>query len=409
MTTQESQKIGVTTATIIGMNAMIGSGIFSAPAIMASNVGPAGIVAYILVVISVWFMALSLARLAYLFPQEGSFYTYAKVWSGHIGGMLASGAYLCGLVIAMGLLSQVAGIYLQWFFPSCTQTQLGFIALMALVILNMFGVALSQLGQHILIVSTLFPLVATTLLCLTKINFAYLSPFAPHGFTNALKATRVVIFGFFGFESAASLFDIVKNPQRNVPRALTYAIIIVGILYTLFISSIILATPASLFTSANVPISDILRSIFPNSEWLIVSIHISILSAILGTIHSMIWGSSHLLMLLVKKMRSSCMQRLAHSGLATPKTSVLFIGLCIAFIYCTIHTPDLFFFLTASFIVFAYMMSMISLLTIKTEWQSGHTTITLLGLGTAAIIFCFALEGLIQEITKSMEHLTLLQ
>jgi len=56
-------KIGLATATIIGMNAMIGSGIFTAPAAMASYVGPAGILAYFFVVVSLWFIALSLSRL----------------------------------------------------------------------------------------------------------------------------------------------------------------------------------------------------------------------------------------------------------------------------------------------------------------------------------------------------------
>src|SRR5690606_878530 len=108
-------KIGVATATIVGMNAMIGSGIFTTPAALAANVGPAGILAFIFVVISAWFMAQSLARVAYLYPEEGAFYTYAKPWSGHVGGMLASMAYLFGLMIAMGLLAQMSGIYLQHF------------------------------------------------------------------------------------------------------------------------------------------------------------------------------------------------------------------------------------------------------------------------------------------------------
>jgi amino acid transporter len=111
------QKIGVSTATIVGMNAMIGAGIFSIPATLAAHVGPAGILALIFVIISIWFMATSIARLAYLFPEEGSFYTYAKQWSGHIGGMLAVTSYLIGLLIAMGLLCRQAGIYLHTFIP----------------------------------------------------------------------------------------------------------------------------------------------------------------------------------------------------------------------------------------------------------------------------------------------------
>ena len=60
----------------------------------------------------------------------------------------------------------------------------------------------------------------------------------------------------------------------------------------------------------------------------------------------------------------------------------------------------MFFDLTAIFIVFAYTMSMITLLTIKKEWQSGQNVKTILGIVTATIIFIFAAEGLIEEIIK---------
>ena len=89
MSTSNNQKIGVVTATIIGMNAMIGAGIFAVPATLASCVGPAGILTYVFVIIAVWFMAQSLARVAQLYPQEGSFYTYTKQWAGHVGGLIA--------------------------------------------------------------------------------------------------------------------------------------------------------------------------------------------------------------------------------------------------------------------------------------------------------------------------------
>ena len=263
METTQTQKIGVTTATIIGMNAMIGAGIFAAPAGLAAHVGPAGIIAYIFVVIAVWFMANSLAKVASLYPGEGSFYTYTKQWGGHAMGVAAISAYFIGLLIAMGLLSQAAGSYLHTFFPSVTPHALGLIALVSLVVLNMFGVVFSQLGQHILIGCTLFPLLATTILCFTKADISNLTPFAPYGLSNLFKALPFVIFGFFGFESAASLYSIVENPQKNVPRALTYSIAAVGLIYILFVTSIIVSTPLHLFTSPLTPLSEALRQLFP--------------------------------------------------------------------------------------------------------------------------------------------------
>ena len=234
--------------------------------------------------------------------------------------------------------------------------------------------------------------IATTILCLTKANFAYLTPFAPYGFGNVLKATRVVIFGFFGFECAASLFNIVEKPEKNVPRALTWSIILVGILYTLFVAAIILSTPLSLFTDARIPLSDTLSIIFPEYPWLITLIHFSILSAIIGTIHSMIWASSNLLTLLFKQVKKSSKMSLS------PRIAVLLVGACIAITYTTLTNLNLFFYLTAIFLVIAYGLSLITLLFINKEWKSGQNIITVLGLMTAAIIFFFAAEGLLNEI-----------
>jgi amino acid transporter len=391
-------KIGVATATIIGMNAMIGAGIFTAPAAMASHVGPAGILAFLFVVASIWFMAVSIARLAYLFPQEGSFYTYAKQWSGHMGGMLAVSAYFIGLLIAMGLLCRLSGTYLQSFFPDYSANTLGLVALFALVALNMFGVKMSEIGQHVLIFCTVFPLIVTTLLCLTKASLSNLVPFAPYGFGNAMKATRIVIFGFFGFECATSLFSIVKDPAKNVPKALTYSIILVGIIYTAFIGSIIISTPLSYFTHHDMKISEILIKLFPHYTWIAKFIDFSILAAIVGTVHSMIWACGSLLQVIIKKAQNQYAKKMVQKGWINTKSTVFFVGVCILLSYTLLHNLNLFFYLTALFIVFSFVMSMITLLNIKEEWKSQQNIKTILGIITATAIFAFALEGIVCEL-----------
>ncbi len=399
MANQSAAKIGLATATIIGMNAMIGTGIFTAPAAMASHVGPAGILAYIFVVISVWFIALSLSRVASLFPQEGSYYAYAKQWGGHVIGSIAGWAYMIGLLIAMGLLSQAAGDYLHQLLPMFSSYALGLITLITLVALNMFGVVLSEVGQYILIVCTLFPLLTTTVMCLLKADIQNLFPFAPFGFVNILKATRIVIFGFFGFECAASLFNIVANPQRNVPRAVTYSIVLVGLIYTLFIASLILSVPLGHFTNPNVPLPAILSIVFPQNPWMILIIHLSILSAIIGTIHSMIWSSSSLLLSLIKTIKSSAKNIITNYNFETQqRIAVGIVGFSIFVSFSLIKNMDLFFSLTAMCLVTANLLAMTTLLTIKEEWVSKRNIITILGVVTSLIILFFAVEGFIQEI-----------
>ena len=394
----QTNKIGVITATIIGMNAMIGAGIFTAPAAMGAYVGPAGILAYLFVVIAVWFLAQSLARLAELYPEEGSFYVYASKWGGHTIGLLASWAYFMGPIIAIGLLSQVAGFYLEPLFPSYSPHTLGLLTLLLIIVLNMCGIVMSEIGQQILIVCTTFPIIATTLICLSQAQLSNLTPFAPYGILNIFKATRAVIFGFFGFECATSLFAIVDNPKKNVPRAVTYAIILVGILYTLFIASLILSTPFELFSSPHVRITDILKVTFPHSPWLLYSIHLSILSAILGTIHSMLWSCSTLFIALVKKGKSNVSKKISHY--CSSSWAVAFVGCCTLLTFSSIHNIDLFFSLTAIVIISAFLLSMITLLTLPSEWRSGQNIKTIIGMLTALSILFFASEGLVQEILK---------
>ncbi|MBT3456316.1 APC family permease [bacterium] len=393
-----SNKIGVVTAVIIGMNAMIGSGIFMVPASLAMAAGSTGLITYMFVIFSVWFIALSLARLTQLYPQEGSFYVYAKQWGGHAIGVLSSGAYLVGLLIAMGLLCQMAGIYLHHYFPGINPYHLGLCTLLILTLFNAIGVVFSQAGQYVLIGCTVFPLITATIMCLTKFNHINLIPKTNFSFVNILQAIEPVIFGFFGFECTTSLFSIISKPEKNLSKAVTYSIILVSIIYFIFTVSIIASTPLNLFTDPNIPIPSILAQIFPNSYWIIEGIHLSTLSAVLGTIHSTIWSSSGLLLSLAKLLKNKTTKYIVSKNILNPKTSVFFVGLCILSSFVFLKNIKLFFCFTALFIVFAYLTSMITLLTLKSEWKSKQNIKTIIGILTSLVIIAFAVEGITSEL-----------
>ena len=393
MSTGPSDKIGVSTATIVGMNAMIGAGIFALPTMLATNVGPAGILSLAFVAGAVWFMAQSFARVAQLYPQEGSFYTYARQWGGHSAGIAANGFYILGLLIAMGLLAHSAGDHLTHSFPMYSSKMWGLITLGSLTLLNMMGVSLSELGQQVLIVCTVFPLIGTTLMCLTKANLANLTPFAPKGILSVFDATRFAVFGFFGFEASASLFSIIKDPEENLPKAITYSLMAVAILYLAFVAALVLAVPMHLFAQYPGPVTNSLSHVFPEQKWVLTAIHISSLSAILGTLHSMIWASGALLLSFIKKLRVNSTQRLVAHGILNSTTSVLLIGLGIYTSFTTFK-DDMFFNLTALCLLAAFCLSIGTLLTLKKEWESGQNYITVSGFGCAAFIAYFAITNM---------------
>ena len=390
-------KIGLATATIIGMNAMIGAGIFVVPAGIAITAGPTGLLTYLFVIFTVLFTALTLARLAQLFPQEGSFYIYAKQWGGHTAGVLASVSYLIGLLIAMGLLCQVSGGLLHHYFPGVDPYNLGLYTLLILTALNSVGVIFSQAGQIVLIFCTVFPLITTTLMCLTKTNFINFIPTKPIDFVNVLQATKAVIFGFFGFECMTSLFSIIKKPEKNLPKAVVISISLVSVIYFLFTGSIIGAIPISAFTNTNIQIPELLKPIFPGMHWVIEGIHLSMLAAVLGTVHSMIWSSGSLLLSITKKLKNNTIKKLVSNKILNPKTSILIIASCILTSFVFLKNQNLFFSFTAIFIPIAYILSMITLLTLKSEWKSKQNIKTIIGIIAALVILVFAIEGVVGQ------------
>jgi amino acid transporter len=394
-----STKISVSTATIIGMNAMIGAGIFSITSLLASTVGPAGILTYLFAFTAVWFMAKSIARTAYLFPEEGGFYVYAKQFGGHHFGLLAAAGYLFGLLTAAGLLCGFAGDYLHEVIPGLSSSTLGLTTFFALVVLNLLGAKLSEIGQYVLIILTVFPLITSTIMCLTKIDLTNLTPFMPYGLPSVLEGTSVAIFGLFGFECTTSLFNIVQDPEKNVPRALTYSLLIVGIIYLFFIGSIILSIPLSVFTAnPSITIPQALAILFPGNPVIILCITVSILSAIIGTIHSMIWGGSELILSFIKHIKIAGAQTAIKTGSITQRHCVLLCGAIILTAYLGISNKNIFFCLTNIGLIFAYITALLPLLFIKSEWRSGQNITTILGLITACTIFVIAVMNLVENI-----------
>lgn len=394
MPTWNSDKIDLHTAVIVGINAMVGAGIFTIPTVLAQDVGPAGIISFSCVAIGFLFIALSLGRVAQLFPQEGSFYTYSRPWAGHIGGLIASFSYLLGIIVAMGLILQASGNYLHHYFFNTTPSLLSIISLICLTLFNCIGVSFSTIGQQILLWSTLFPIFATIGLCFSKASIANLVPFCPQGPMSILKSIRVAAFSFFGFEAAASLFGIIKEPEKNLPKALSSSLLIVGFLYLTFITTFLLAVPTDILRASNGTITGPLNMIVPHHTWFIEVIHFASIAALLGTLHSMIWSAGVFLLSLCKRLRLHSSQQLLANGYLSEKTCVIMIASAIYASFIT-FTSKFFFYYTAIFILTPYAMAIFTLVTIPEERKSRHNYITILALATIALIFGFALHGIL--------------
>jgi amino acid transporter len=401
MSQNTAQKINLTNATIIGVNALIGGGIFATPAKLALTVGTAGIFSFIFAFIAVWFMAQAIARVAYLYPQEGSFYVYAKAWGGHWMGILSIGSYIFGLLIALGLLCKISGLYLAGLTGIQEPLYFGIGVLLFVVLFNIAGLKLSLLAQYILLFFTLLPLVAATILGLLQFDSSLLATVTHFELPSVAQGVTTIIFGFFGFECLNSLFGIVENPGKNVPRAIQYTLLIVGALYFLFISAMLFSIPQDWYVqNPNLTPAQALSILYPSITHLELFMSTCILLAIIGVIHSMTWGIGQLIFSFLKLLKNKTVDTLIKQQTITDKTTIIFSGLIMLINLITLDSIDLFFSLTNVFLIFAYTSAMLPLLFLKNEWKSGQNIGTVLGIITALIIFIVAIETVMNELSK---------
>lgn len=386
--------ISLPMAIIIGINAIVGASIFVAPAALQVTTGPAALITYGLVSIAALFLALALARVATLYPEKGAFYTYAKAWGGHTWGVIAMMSYTIGLVVALGLVARATGDMLSSIFTTTAPLTLSILLVALLVAANLAGALIAKTGQIILMVLTYLPIAVISVLCLLKADTSNLHPFMPHGWMSIFQAVPLVIFGFFGFESIPSLFSEIKDPERNVPKAVTLTILLVGVTYMLFASAIFLGLPSALFTSGSPDqLSAALISLYPNFTWLVSLINWAIIIALTGVLHSMIWSLSALIV-------DTSSYILPHDVTVSRRKALLLLGGAII-ASCVLfrnHNLNFMFDLTALFIVFAYATALLPLLVNKQGRSPSHIIIAVVGLLTAIVIFGCGILGIMKAL-----------
>ena len=331
-----------------------------------------------LVILSIVF---PLGRLAQLHPGEGWGYRYPALWGGHLLGMVSSVGYITGVIVAMGFLTQQAGVWLSQFIPY-SPNLIGIAILGLILALVLAGTQISTWGQYLIAFCVLVPLGVTALVCWGNADFALLKPFAPHGYHAVFSALPVVIFSLLGFESIASLYRVVRNPQRNVPLAAVISVLTVVGMYTIFVSGAMAAIPVKFFVGTDQPLAGPLLAVFPHLGFMRIILTIGAFFGIFGTLHSMVWSVAELLFDVTRKARNSVVTGLIGKGFMCHKGCIWLVG--IATLLCALLLKaKVIFSLVPLFIIPSYTLSIIALLWDKREWESGQNIWALAALASS--------------------------
>ncbi|WP_026535707.1 APC family permease [Arthrobacter sp. H14] len=244
------RQLGGFDATTVGIGSMIGAGVFVvfAPAAAAAGswlplaVAIAGFVAYC--------NASASAQLARIYPTSGGTYVYGRKRLGPWAGFIAGWSFVTGKAASCAAMAFTFGLYA---FPGY-ETAAGIAAVVLLTTVNLLGITRTAMASRIIV-----SLVVAILAFLLVVAFST-SP-APAAEApdlasplGVLQAAAVLFFAFAGYARIATMGEEVREPERNIPRAILASLAVVLILYMLLALGLLEALGAETLAETEAPL-----------------------------------------------------------------------------------------------------------------------------------------------------------
>ncbi|WP_342305869.1 amino acid permease [Methanolobus sp. ZRKC5] len=235
--------------TMIGIAGMIGAGIFALTGIATGIAGPAVLLAFLLNGIVATFTGLAYAELGSAIPEAGGSYLWVKEGIGNHFGFLAGWVDWAAHTIACSLYAVTFGAFFSEFvihflgYDGISQSTLisisAFVIVTLMAYLNYLGAKESgRIGGMV----TLFKVAILIVFACFGIYKTFITPdwsaafladpsFLPNGFGGLLVAMGLTFIAFEGYEIIAQSGEEVKNPEKNIPRAILLSLWVAVIIY----------------------------------------------------------------------------------------------------------------------------------------------------------------------------------
>jgi basic amino acid/polyamine antiporter, APA family len=285
---ESSQMVKTLTArdlTSFGIAAIIGGGIFSTIGNASFEGGAAVSLLFVFIAIACAFTGLCYAQFASTVPVSGSAYTYTYISFGEllawiIGWSLILEYAVSNMVIAIGWsgyfmeMLERFGVHFPEYFATdyvsardgfnefnsvvkaggvpnsqliaqeeafrIAPTLFGFKVLMnipaaivtgLITIIAYIGIKESRTTGNALVLFKIIVILTVIVVGAFYVDANNLANFAPKGMNGVLLGVSAVFFSFIGFDSVSTTAEECKDPQRDMPRAIIYSLIICTTLY----------------------------------------------------------------------------------------------------------------------------------------------------------------------------------
>jgi amino acid transporter/nucleotide-binding universal stress UspA family protein len=254
---QLARHLGLFEATMLGVGAMIGAGIFVLTGIAVGNAGPAALIAFGLNGVITLFTALSYAELSSAIPEAGGGYSFIKKVMPNSVAFASGWMLWFAYIVACSLYAKGFGSYFMEFtvryIPAIGKTLLGVLGqrgsvVFMTIVVSLLFISVNIIGTHasgkteniitlakiaILAVFIFFGLKqALSATAMVQTNF---KPLFPMGFTGVLAAMGLAFIAFEGYDLIATVSEEVREPRKTIPKAILYSLAITVTIYLLVV------------------------------------------------------------------------------------------------------------------------------------------------------------------------------
>jgi len=264
---------------LYGLGVTIGAGIY---VLLGATAGRAGIhapLSFVLASAVVAFSAASFAELSARFPVSAGEAAYVRAGfrSGSLSLVVGFLVILSGVVSSAAIAVGSTG-YLREFLD------LGDAALISIVVLALGAIAAWGIMESVVFASLFTVIEAGALLAIVGVGIGskpdlvfelprLLPPIGDLGAWTAISgAGLLAFFAFIGFEDMVNLAEEVKQPERNLPRAIFLTLVLATLIYFLVTSVAVLSVPLEELAASRAPLSFVFAHITGASPVVITAV-----------------------------------------------------------------------------------------------------------------------------------------
>jgi APA family basic amino acid/polyamine antiporter len=271
----KAHSLGLTSATGLVIGSIVGTGVFTMPAVLA-GAGTMGIAVLAVIALGAMLLAVLFGQLTRRVPHsDGGLYAYSRHEFGDFAGYLVGWCYWIQSWAGNAAIVSSWVFYVDALFAISHPTGMenwgiAMVGLWVPAAINLAGVRQMAWFQNVTVILKFVPLLFVAIVGWFFVDSAHFGPFNASGgslYSGIGIAAGVALFSFIGVEAAAVTAKRVKNPRVNVSRASIIGTAASAILYVLVTAAVMGLVAHHTLVNTGSPFVNAFQSIFPNNAW----------------------------------------------------------------------------------------------------------------------------------------------